>query len=78
MAMAKLPIKALSRITDQPGDSSAWSSFRPIASSHDAMQANPTDESTRCEVVMAARPYVINSAEVSDCRLPAVPPLRTQ
>ena len=76
--MAKPPIKALSRITDHAGDSSAWASFRPIASSQDAMQANPTDERTRGEVVMAARPYAINSAEVGKCRRPPVPLLRIQ
>lgn len=64
MAMAKPAMSALSRIMDEPGDSSAWSRFRPIAWSQDARQANPTDERTRGEVVMAARPNVINSVEV--------------
>ena len=77
MAMAKPPIKALSRITHQRVDSSK-SSLRPLIWSQDAMQANPTDEMTRGEVVMAAKPYAINSAAIFEYRLRPVLSLRTQ
>jgi hypothetical protein len=77
MAMAKPPIKALSRITPQRGDSSR-SSLRPFIWSQDAMQANPTDEMTRGEVVIAAKPYAINSVEIFEYRLRLVLPLRLQ
>ena len=78
MARATPPSKALSRIIDQPGDASAWPSCRPIALSQNAMQANPTDERTRGEVVRAAKPYAINSVEVFECQRSLVLPLRTQ